>query len=146
MNDILWDLAESEQGFNVSITAEYMSQFDCCSEPSMNVQDLVTLLNYTFEAVRNDSLKRDESYFKNPSVFFNNDRFYDFVPLMPAMMELYYYESEQIGWFTRVPQDYVKFIDDYDENNDNEDHKSDDWRSYDDDYYRYYDYEIYEME
>lgn len=99
MNDILWDLAESEQGFNVSITAEYMSQFDCCSEPSMNVQDLVTLLNYTFEAVHNDSLKRDESYFKNPSVFFNNDRFYDFVPLMPAMMELYYYESEQIGWF-----------------------------------------------
>ena len=51
MNKILWDLAESEEDSDLSITADYMSQFDCCNESDMNVQDLVTLLNYTFEAV-----------------------------------------------------------------------------------------------
>jgi len=52
------------------------------------------MLQYSMNQVENGT-----SDFSEPDIYFNNQRFYDYMHLMPAMLDLYFYENRELGWF-----------------------------------------------
>lgn len=87
-----------------------MSQFDCCKQRTPDVDDLIALINYQMKYWYEQWMIEDlEDYIFNPDIYFNNERFYDFVPIMPAMMDIYMYEDQ--SFFITEPNEFLKFID-----------------------------------